>query len=132
MIRLVLFILLSLPIFSYVMPISQGTQTLQQLASSQSSQNSLFSKAVSFLWRIHPELRRHRVVSTKKASSRGDQAYANNLNDFHFDLALGNQRILAIVTVSVGGSKEFVSISPFVITVSSEPSSGGMGTYWIS
>ena len=39
---------------------------------------------------------------------------------------------MAIVTVSVGGTKEFVSISPFVMALPEGEDLEGMGNYWIS
>lgn len=97
-------LLLATPLQAEIAP-SGGSQTLQQLASSHSNSPTLFGKAVSFLWKIHPELRNYRVVETKQELTRGDQSYARNLNDFHFDLASGNRRILAIVTVSTGNGR---------------------------
>ena len=45
---------------------------------------SYFGRAVSFLHKSHPELGKYEVTSAKTDLDRGDQAYADNLIDFHF------------------------------------------------
>ena len=74
----------------------------------------------------------YRVVSVRGALGRGDQTYADNLEDFHFELHSSTKRVLAIVTLSVTGSQEFVSISPFVMNIHQSNSQNNLGSYWIS
>ena len=63
---LFLFILLTVPTHTYIAPSKGSTQTLQQIASAHSNSPTLFGKAVSFLWKIHPELSNYQVVGTKQ------------------------------------------------------------------
>ena len=82
MIRFILLILFLQLCTTQITPSSN--QTLTQLAASQNGRDTVYSKAVIFLIKTHPELSNYTITAITQTLDRGNQTYANNLIDFHF------------------------------------------------
>lgn len=110
-IRYLLLLFLLLTTFSQIAP---NSTTSFKFANKNIVTDSLGLRALTFLFKAHPELQNATITNITQNNSTLQNS--DNANAFMFEMQLDTKKLLAVVTLSTKNGGELVSISPIINT----------------